>query len=451
MADPPEGAAEPLLAKGASPDVAVAGGVAKTPESGWVRAFSTLRNPRFRMYWMGMLAYFMAMNMGQIARGWLAFDLTGKAAALGVVSLAWGAPMTLFSLLGGAIADRSDKRLLTLGSQVALFVLATSAAVLVHTGAIRIWHLAVLAFLEGTVFSFAIPARLAWVPELIEEGELMNAIALNNAAMQATRIVGPGLAGALIGVPFFGMTGTFYLIACFYVVVFFCMLQVPSTGISDADSRLSLTTRMMAGVRYIAGHDVLMALLILALLPVLLGAPFQIMLPVFADDVYGVGPGGLGAMATVAGIGATAGSLLIGSLGDFNRRGTAQFVTGVVFGIGLFLFGLAGSFAMSLPVLALLGMSFTSYMVINNTLVLSTAERRYHGRVMAVYMLTWSMMPVVAMPVAALADVVGVQEVVVGLGVTLVVLMVAMRLFYPNYHLLNAPARALAVEESGEA
>lgn len=447
MADVPEEASEPLLAGGAAP---VAGAARSQAESGWVRAFATLRNPHFRMYWMGMLAYFMAMNMGQIARGWLAFDLTGKAAALGVVSLAWGAPMTLFSLLGGAIADRSDKRLLTLGSQAALFALAVSAAVLVHTGAIQIWHLAVLAFLEGTVFSFAIPARLAWVPELIEEGELMNAIALNNAAMQATRIVGPGLAGALIGVPFFGMTGTFYLIACFYVVVFFCMLQVPSTGISDADSRLSLATRMMAGVRYIVGHDVLMALLILALLPVLLGAPFQIMLPVFADDVYGVGPGGLGAMATVAGIGATAGSLLVGSLGDFNRRGTAQFVTGVIFGIGLFLFGLAGSFAMSLPVLALLGMSFTSYMVINNTLVLTTAERRYHGRVMAVYMLTWSMMPVVAMPVAALADVVGVQEVVVGLGVTLVALMVAMRLFYPNYHLLNAPAHALAVEESGE-
>jgi succinate-acetate transporter protein len=98
-------------------------------------------------------------------------------------------------------------------------------------------------------------------------------------------------------------------------------------------------------------------------------------------------------------------------------------------------------------------MSFTSYMVINNTLVLTCAERRYHGRVMAVYMLTWSIMPVVAMPVAALADAVGVQEVVLGLGVTLVVLMVGMRLLYPNYHLLNAPSLAPAVDfqESGEA
>jgi MFS family permease len=451
MADPPDEGSDPLL-RGARSDVASTG--TKPPaEGGWARAFATLRNPRFRMYWLGMLAYFMAMNMGQIARGWLAYDLTDRAAALGLVSLAWGAPMAAFSLLGGAIADRSDKRLLTLGSQVALFVLALSAAVLVHSGVIQIWHLAVLAFLEGTVFSFAIPARLAWVPELIEEGDLMNAIALNNAAMQATRIIGPGLAGGLIGVAFFGMTGTFYLIACFYIVVFFCMLQVPSTGVSDADSRLSLATRMLAGVRYIAGHNVLTALLILALLPVLLGAPFQIMLPVFADDVYGVGPAGLGVMATMAGIGATAGSLLVGSLTDFKRQGTAQFVTGVVFGIGLFLFGLAGNFALALPVLALLGMSFTSYMVINNTLVLTCAERRYHGRVMAVYMLTWSIMPVVAMPVAALADVVGVQEVVVGLGVTLVVLMVGMRLLYPNYHLLNAPSLAPAVDfqESGEA
>ena len=409
--------------------------------AGWAKTFAALQHPRFRWYWMGMLAYFLAMNMGGIARGWLAYDLTGKATALGLVSLSWGAPMVVFSLLGGAIADRSDKRAITLVSQVALFGLAICAAVLVHTGVIRVWHLAALAFAEGTILSFAIPARMAWIPELIDERNLMNGIALNNAAMQTTRIVGPGMAGGLIALPFFGMTGTFYLIAACYVLVFWFMFQIPSSRGSHSDVKLSLATRMLEGVRYIARHDLLLLLLILALLLVMLGAPFQIMLPVFAGEkVYDVGSVGLGIMATSAGIGATIGALAVGFWGDSFKQGKVQFAAGLGFGVGLALFGAIDSFLLALPILALLGMTSASYLIINNTLVLTYAERRFHGRVMSVYLLTWSIMPVVAMPIAALADIVGVQRTVLGLGLTLLLLLAGIRLFHPGLrHLDNLP------------
>jgi MFS family permease len=435
MADPYKEPSKTVVVNQAGPSVAA--DVEPAPAVGWAKAFVTLRNPHFRMYWLGMLAYFTAMNMGVLARGWLAWDLTGKSTALGFISLAWGAPMLLLSLFGGAIADRSDKRALILASQLAMFLVAITIAVLVHTGVIQIWHLALLALAQGTVFAFAIPARMAWVPELVSEHDLMNGIALNNAAMQATRIAGPGIAGGLVAVPFFGLTGTFYVIAFCYILVFLCMFRVPSTGISDTDRGMSMTTRMLAGVRYIAGHDLLLMLLVLALLPIMLGAPFTIMLPVFADDVYDVGSAGLGIMMSVSGVGAVTGSILIGGLGDFRRRGTVQLAAGIMFGVGLVLLGLAGRFALALVALPVIGMAMTIYMVINNTLVLTYADRKFHGRVMSVYMLTFSMMPVVALPATALADVIGVERTVIGLGAALAVLMAIARVVYPGYRRLD--------------
>jgi len=406
-------------------------------ETGWNGTFAPLRNRQFRMYWLGMLAYFMAMNMGGIARSFLAYDLTGKATALGLVSLSWGVPMVLFSIYGGAIADYSDKRRLTLASQVCLFALAFTAAILVHTGIIRIWQIALLAFGEGVVFSFAIPARMAWLPELVEADELMSSMALSNGAMQATRVVGPAVAGGLIALPLFGMRGTFYLVSLCYVIVFICMSRVHSTGISDT-GRMPLASRMMAGLRYMSAHNHLMLLLVLALLLVVLGTPFQIMLPVFAGkDVYDVGSVGLGVMATCAGVGATIGAFMVSSWADSLGRGRVQFMAGLGFGIGLLLFGLAGRFYLALPILALLGLTSTSYMVINNTMVFACSEPRFHGRVMAVYMLTWSVMPVVAMPIAALADAVGVQRIVMGLGLVLLLALAAIRLFYRPYGRLD--------------
>jgi len=423
-------------------------------ETGWTGTFAPLRNRQFRMYWLGMLAYFMAMNMGGIARSFLAYDLTGRAAALGLVSLSWGTPMVLFSIYGGAIADHSDKRKLTLASQACLFALAFTAAVLVHTGVIRIWQIALLAFAEGTVFSFAIPARMAWLPELVKGDELMSSMALSNGAMQATRVVGPALAGGLIALPLFGMRGTFYLVSLCYVIVFICMSRVRSTGISDTD-RMPLASRMMAGVRYMAAHDYLMLLLVLALLLVVLGTPFQIMLPVFAGkEVYDVGSVGLGVMATCAGVGATIGAFMVRSWADSFGRGRVQFMAGLGFGIGLLLFGLAGRFYFALPILALLGLTSTSYMVINNTMVFACSEPRFHGRVMAVYMLTWSVMPVAAMPIAALADAVGVQRIVAGLGLILLLALAAIRLFYGPYGRLDSletvPSLKLAEVEPSE-
>src|SRR3990170_4800954 len=348
------------LARPATAGVALGEGVAAA-DAGWRRTFSPFRNPYYRWLWIGMLFSVTSMQMQQLARGYLAFELEGTATALGVVSIGWGAPQLVFSLFGGAVADRSEKRNLLLVTQSAMGLLALIAAILVHTDAIRIWHLVLLGFGQGTVFSFNMPARQALIPELVGEGELMNAVALNNAAMNMTRIVGPSLAGVLIALPFVGLTGSFYVTAALYLVVVLTLLRIPPTGSAAGRARRPVREDMAAGVRYISGQPLLLTLMGLALVPTVLGMPYQMLLPAFAGDVLHVGSVGLGVMGAAAGAGAVAGALGVASMSNSTRRSEVQLAAGVGFGVALLFFGASGLFSVSLVALVLVGMMSTAY------------------------------------------------------------------------------------------
>ena len=426
--------------RSAPPSVSVAEGI--PGQGGLGHTFGSLRNPYYRWLWIGMLFSFTSMQMQQLARGYLAFELEGTATALGVVSIGWGAPLLVFSLIGGAIADRSEKRNLLLVTQSAMGVLALIAAILVHTGAIQIWHLVLLGFGQGTVFSFNMPARQSLIPELVAEGELMNAVALNNAAMNMTRIVGPSLAGALIAVPFVGMTGSFYLTAALYLVVVLTLLRIPPTGVAAGRQHRPVVEEMGEGLRYIGSHGYLLTLMGLALVPTVLGMPYQMLLPAFAGDVLHVGSVGLGVMGAAAGAGAVAGALGVASMSNSTRRSEVQLAAGVGFGVALLFFGASGLFGVSLVALVLVGMMSTAYMAINNALLLSSSQPEFHGRVMSVYMLTWSLMPLAALPMSMAGDAVGVQPTVATAGAIIALFVLAVAVFYPAYRRAGTAAGA---------
>lgn len=417
---------------------------ALTATTGWRRTFSSLRIPGYRWLWIGLLAYFMAMMMDTIARGYLAYDITGSATALGVVSIAWGLPMLVLSLVGGVVADRTEKRNLLLTCQLALGSLALITAVLVHTGAIEIWHLVVLGFGQGATWAFIVPSRQALIPELVGEDELMNALALNNGAINVTRIVGPAVAGGLIAVPMFGVSGVFYTMVLLYAIVLLTLLRVPKTGKAEGE-RGAVWQEMTMGLRYVSGRPVLMVLIGIAFVAVLLGMPYSTLLPVFAEDVHDVGSVGLGIMSAFVGVGAVVGSLAMAYLSDYPHRATLQLVLGVGFGVGLFMFGGAPTFVLALVALSFMGFMATGYMTINNTLIFSHAEHQFHGRVMSVYMLTWSLMPLTALPMTALTDVVGAQVTMAGAGALVALFIGSVGLLYPGYRAIGRPT-ALAVD-----
>ena len=416
-----------------------AAGAPGTVPAGWRRTFSSLRIVPYRWLWSGMLAYFLAMQMDTYARGFLAYDLTGAATALGLVWVAWGVPMLLLSLVAGVMADRVEKRNLLLVVQAGMGVLALITAVLVHTGIIDIWLLIVLGVGQGVVWAFAVPARMALLPELVGDDEITNALALNNAAMNGTRIVGPALTGGFIALPLIGIQGVFYVMVLLYVVVGLTLLPLPRTS-APSRQGAPMWEEMGAGLRYVAGSRNLVVLMLMGLVPILLGMSYAALLPVFAKDVHEVGSVGFGLMGAFVGVGAIVGSLVIAYFSDYPHRAALQLALGVGFGLALFAFAEAPTYFVALPALSIVGFTFNSYMTLNNSLLFSQVEPGFYGRVMSVYMLSWSLMPLATLPMTALADTIGAPTTVAAAGLIITVFIGAVAVLYPGYRAIGAEA-----------
>lgn len=404
------------------------------------KTFAALRVRNYRVFWLGMLASMTAMQMQQIARGYLAFELTHKATSVGLVSVAWGLPQIIFSLFGGVVADRMEKRNLLMITQALTGLLALITAVLVHTGVITIGHLVLLGILQGTVFAFNMPARQSLVPELVEQRDLMNAIALNNAGMNFTRIFGPSLAGMIIASKLIGLTGVYYLNAALYLVYILFISQIPATGSAARRRKAPMVTEFKDGMRYIRRQPMLPTLLTLGFLPIIFGMPYQSMLPVIAQTVFDSGSRGLGFMGTAAGLGALVGSLTIATLTGIRRKALLQLTMGVCFGLSLIAFSLAPTLGVALVALLFVGGTATFYQTLNNTLVMTSTDAQYQGRVMSVYMMSMSLMPLSSLPVGIVVDHIGAPR-TIGLAGAVVVLSVsAITLLHPRYRRLETVA-----------
>jgi MFS family permease len=393
------------------------------------KTFSALGVPAYRLLWLSTLCGFLGMQMQMVARGLLAYEIGGTNSAIAVVSLAWGIPMLLFSLIGGTVADRFERRKLMIASQAGTAAVAISVAVLVQTGAIELWHLFATGLIQGTIFSFGGPARQAFIPEVVGEKQLLNAIALNNAGMNLTRIVGPSIAGALIAVPWVDIEGVFFIQAALngaalvqLALLPLIMRRAPAEGAEAPASAVwqqstspeeprSVTGQLVDGLRYILASPILLTLLAMGLVPSMLGMSYQTFLPVFAQDVFGNGVDrnseGLGLMMTMTGVGALIGSLVVASMQDYPRRTLLQLISGLGFGLSLAFFAVQSSFVMAIVGLTLIGFMANFFQALNSTMVMSASDPRYYGRVMSVNMMTFALMPLGTLPIGFIADLIG--------------------------------------------
>ena len=399
-------------------------------------AFVSLKSRNFRMLWFSSLAAFVGMQMQMVASGWLAFELTGSFAIVGLVSIAWGIPMLLFSLLGGATADRMERRDLVFVSQLGTGVLGLATAILITTGVISIPILFVAGLLQGTIFAFNMPARQALIAELVPPRQLMNAIALNNAAMNGTRIVGPAVAGVMIGL--WGVDSAYYAQTLMYLVTLGFVIQLPRSGahLIDAETRGTVLAEIGVGLRYIAGQRTLLMLMLMAFVPTMLGMPYIMLLPGFAVEELGLPPDGYGFMLTVSGIGALVGSLAVATMTEFPRKALLQMGAGLGFGAGLAALGLATisfGYAGALVAIVILGLFSNMYMTLNNTMIMGETRPQFYGRIMSIYMLTFSIFPFMSYPLGVLADRITASTTFVLLGVAIIAFMALMFVVSPRF------------------
>jgi MFS family permease len=403
--------------------------------SALLRLYPALGHPAYRLLWLGMLPATLAVMMNQVAGPYAAFTLSDSAAVLGVVSLAQGLPMLLLGLVGGVAADRLPRRWVLIASQTTLGMAAAVIAAFALTGGLQVWHVVAASFFQGASFAFNMPARQAYIAELVSRQLLANAVALNNAGQNFCRVAGPALAGVLLAIPGAGIAATFLTIAAMYGIALGALFKLPAKGPSaTAAARVGSRSQLTEGLRYARSSSTIQTLILMNLVIVVLGMPYQTLMPVFAERVFSVGAGGLGVLMAGSGVGALAGAVTVAGLSRFRRPAALQLGLGVALGLALIGFAITPWFPLAVALLVLVGFLFSAFSALNNTLLMANTEPRLTGRIMSLYLLTWAAMPVGAVPLAWLAEQAG-APLAIGLAGALVAAIVAgLALLHPPSH-----------------
>ena len=405
-------------------------------------AFDALRNRDYRLLWLGAVASLMSAQMRQLANGYLAYELTGSAAVLGAVILGQSLPSFFLSMFGGVVADRVKRRPLLILTQSSIFLDSCLMALLVLTGWVEVWHIALLGVWHGSVLSFNQPARQAYMVELAGSQNVTQAIALYSSGQTIVRIIGPLLAAGLIGVPFIGIEGVFIAIATCYSLPVVSLFLIRARPEARTQPRRAILTEFKDGISYVKNHNVLRILIIVGLVPPLLGNHYQQFLAVFAsEDVLDVGPTGLSLMATFTGIGAFLGAMAVAGFGQMRRRGLVQLGAGGGFGLMLVAFASSDYFPLALLALVGVGLGFALFQTLNSTLTLAFTDPAYYGRVSAVMQINNSMASFVIVPIGLLVDALGAPTVMMISGLLIFLFWTFIGLFVRSYRQIEMPAR----------
>jgi len=372
------------------------------------RAVSALRHRNFRLYWFGQMISLVGTWMQNVAQGWLVYQLTNSPLALGLVGFSTALPVLLFSLFGGAMADRVSKRNLLVFTQSISAVQALTLAGLTATGTIQVWHVLVAAFVLGTVNAFDAPGRQSFVVEMVGKEDLMNAIALNSAVFNTARIVGPAMAGVLVSLPFVGIAGCFFLngLSFLAVIAGLLLMRLPNGPRRESDG--PIWQNLTAGLRYIRGDATVFTLVTLVGIASIFGMPYATLMPVFARDILEVDASGYGALMSAAGVGALMGAIGLAALGRYRPKGRLLTAGNLLFPATLLAFSLSRWYPLSLLILVAVGWSMVTQNATTNTLLQTAVPDHLRGRVMSVYILMFQgMMPFGSLQAGAVANAVG--------------------------------------------
>jgi MFS family permease len=367
------------------------------------RAF---RHRNYRLFFGGQAISMIGTWMQSVALAWLLYRLTGSAALLGLVGFCSQFPVFVLAPIGGAVADRTARRRILVATQTASMLVAATLAVFTLTGHTRPVHIFVLATSLGVVNAFDIPARQAFVVELVQPEDLMNAIALNSSIVNGARIVGPALAGFVIAVIGEGLC--FLLNAVSFLGVIGVLLRMRGLPVAMPATAQSPTARIVEGFRFVWRARPIGALLLLVGLMGLMGTPYIVLMPIFAADVLHRGAGGLGLLMGASGLGALTAALVLGMRGNVQGLGHWVALSAAGFGASLIVFSVSRTFWLSAALLVPVGFGMLMQVAASNTLIQSMTPNALRGRTMAAYsMMVLGMSPFGALLAGALATRVG--------------------------------------------
>ena len=412
---------------------------------GHFRTFESLAIRDFRLIWLGQLSVSMGQWMDQVTRGWLIYSLTHSPLQLGLMSACRGAPLLAFGAISGAVADRYGRKAQLVIAQVVNAILNTILATLVLTGHVHPWHVYVTGFLNGTVQAFEQPARQVLINDVVGGDLLLNAVALNSAALNLSRSVGPALSGLLIQAV--GVDMSYYLQAALFVMatVWTIQIKVPESSREimkrrRRESAQSLLGSTREGYAYIISNPLIRSLMVLGLAPIVIAMPFMSLMPIFAIDIFHGGARTQGLLLTMLGVGAVFGALGIASMGHRQTNGKILLGGAAGFGLCLILFSRSPSVLCAALFMLLAGVFSSSYTSQNQTILQLITPAALRGRVLGVYLLNRGLIPVGSLFAGVLAHFFGGPSAVTVMGTACCLLVMGVTFFAPSVRRIGAVA-----------
>jgi len=358
----------------------------------WPRALSALRHANFRYFWFGQLISLMGTWMQNTAQSWLVYQLAladyGEANAsfyMGLIGALGSAPMFVFILYAGVIADRYNRRHILILTQTMLGLLAAGLAVLVGTGHIRLWHVAVFATLSGLTMSFDMPTRQSFVKDMASPRDLLNAIALNSSIFNLARIIGPAIAGVLMEIKHIGVPGVLYINSVSYLAVIAGLILIRYRPEKLLETTGSVWGHMLEGFRYVRHHRVIRLILIIMAIYSVFGFSYAVLMPIFADQILRRAVTGYGWLIGATGLGAFVGAVFLASTAHRARKGRVLLAGSLICCIALILFAESRYFYLSLALVPFIGGGLVVSSASINSMVQEIAPDALRGRVVSIW------------------------------------------------------------------
>ncbi len=375
-------------------------------------AFSALRHRNFRLFWFGQCVSLIGTWMQTIGQSWLVMELTNSKEALGLVAAVQFFPMMLFALFSGAIADKLPKRKVIIACQSCLMMLALVLASLTYFKVIQYWHILVLAGLLGLVNSLDMPTRQAFFAELVGKADLMNAIALNSTIFNIARIIGPAVAGFLIGL--IGIASCFYLNALSFVAVLIGLwliklpVEAQVAGGAGANSVRAVLHNTREGLHYIFARPVIyLPLLLLAMVSIFV-INFNVFVPLVAKDILHQEARGFGILMSAMGCGSLLGALTLAAKSRSGPKLRVLLLGALGMCLLVIALGCLRIFWLSAVTLFGVGFSMINFTASTNTVIQLNSDDHMRGRVMGVYALVFGgVTPIGSLLAGVLAERIG--------------------------------------------
>ena len=402
------------------------------------KTFESIKKIDFLFLLIAILMLMSGVQIQMLASSYLTYDIESSGTILGLVSAGSSIPILLFSLFGGAIADKFNRKRIILGGQLFSGIIATVVAMLLFMGILNWHHLFAASLLQGVVFAFLFPAKQAIIPQIVGKDLLSNAVALNASVMSMTTLLAPGIAGVLYGL--IGPAKLYVLISvlCFSSSIFTLLIKSDmkiSTGKSDKEvgSGKNQGLRVVMGeigegLRFVIKNQLIFILLLLALATTLFAMPFRFLLPIFIKDIYHLGPDAMGLLVSLTGLGALIGSLWVASLRK-GYRGQVLIAGTLISGVVLLLVAAIPFYYFAVVMMLFLGLGDSIRRTTNMALLMEGCDKEYRGRIMSIYMLNFGLMPLGVLPAGFAADLVG-GQISVGIFAVLLVIFTAWVYFF---------------------